>query len=292
MNGWLFHSYAWKVEERHERVLSIFIAYHTLLEAELDGALTHQLSRAASFDAVHIVGYSNDIETVRDWLLRSDSVLISRLRSIVRHQDDALRFFEFDQTLGIHIAKSLSGKSAPIGIIAVERQLTLFEVFKGAGAEQVAPVGTHYVKTSESHSDRFLRVSNVLEHGANVRLVAFWLLPYFWNTSAQQVIVDTSGIYSVALTVVHEATSRGGLHHQPLVWSHRSHDGVDQIPPEDAAGAVFLVSASTSGGLVKRIAARGANLNRVITLPQQRCATERRNSLRPARFGWARDEAH
>ena len=85
-------------------------------------------------------------------------------------------------------------------------------------------------------------------------------------------MVDTSGIYSIALTAIHEASIRNGLEGTPLVWSHRSHEGVADIASHQAATALSLVSASTSGGLVQRLASQGVIPDRIVTLLEIRAA--------------------
>jgi hypothetical protein len=268
MKSLLFHSYEAKIATGQRRqVLSVFIACHNLSANEFDAAVAAALSKEAAPDSVHITGYQDDIEKVRSWLTQEDNVTADRLRTVVGVDDGALCFISFETATGTHVARRLdSSEIADIEILSTDRQLSLLAAFRAAGGEQKAPVGTHFAKTSDSHSERFLRVSNVLEEGANVRLIAFWLIPHLWKVAVGSVMVDTSGIYSIALTAIHEASIRGGLEGTPLVWSHRSHEGVADIASHQASTALCLVSASTSGGLVQRLTAQGAIPDRIITL--------------------------
>jgi hypothetical protein len=268
MKSLLFHSYGVKNSAGQRRqVLSIFIACHNLSVNEFDASVAAALGNEPAPDAVYITGYQEDIEKVRSWLDLEDNVTADRLQKVVGVDDGALCLISFETATGTHVVRRLdSSEIADTNILSTDRQLSLLAAFRAAGGEQTAPVGTHFAKTSDSHSERFLRVSNVLEEGANVRLIAFWLMPHLWKVALGSVMVDTSGIYSIALTAIHEASIRGGLDGTPLVWSHRSHEGVADIASHQASAALSLVSASTSGGLVQRLAAQGVTPNRIVTL--------------------------
>lgn len=268
MKSLLFHSYAVKnASGQRRQILSIFIACHNLSVNEFDASVTAALGKELAPDAVYITGYQEDIEKVRSWLIQEDNVTADRLQTVVGVDDGALCLISFETATGTHVTRRLdSSEIADTNILSTDRQLSLLAAFRAAGGEQRAPVGTHFAKTSDSHSERFLRVSNVLEEGANVRLIAFWLMPHLWKVAVGSVMVDTSGIYSIALTAIQEASIRGGLEGTPLVWSHRSHEGVADIASHQASAALCLVSASTSGGLVQRLAAQGVIPDRIVTL--------------------------
>lgn len=268
MKSLLFHSYEIKnTADQRQQVLSIFIARHNLSVNEFDAEVAYALAMAPAPDTVRISGYQEDIEKVRSWLSVNENVTANRLSKVVGIDDGALCLISFESATGAHVAMRLdSSEIAGADILSTDRHLSLLAAFRAAGGEQTAPVGTHFAKTSDSHSDRFLRVSNVLEEGANVQLIAFWLMPHLWKIAPESVVVDTSGIYSIALTAIHEASVRGGLKETPVVWSHRSHEGVGNIASHQASAALALVSASTSGGLVQRLIAQGVAPDRIVTL--------------------------
>ena len=267
MKSVLFNSYEVEAGGRPRQVLSVFIACHNLTANDFDAAIAGAISTAVAPDSVHIVGYQEDVDKVRSWLMREDNVSLDRLRTVVDTDGSALCFIAFEADVGRQVPRLLDGtKIDEFDLVENNRRGSLLSAFREAGGVQRAPVGTHFAKTSDSHSDRFLRVSNVLEDGAAVRLVAFWLIPYLWRNEITSVIVDTSGIFSVALTAIHETATRGGLIGNPLVWSHKSHEGVNAIETHRASTALFLISASTSGGLSQRLISRGATQDRIVTL--------------------------
>lgn len=230
MKSLLFHSYEVKnATGKHRQVLSIFIACHNLSANEFDAAVAAALGTEPAPDAAYITGYQEDIEKVRSWLTLEDNVTAYRLRTVVGIDDDDLGLISFETATGTHVVRRLdSSEIADTNIVSTDRQLSLLAAFRAAGGEQTAPVGTHFAKTSDSHSERFLRVSNVLEEGANVRLIAFWLMPHLWKVAFGSLMVDTSGIYSIALTAIHEASIRGGLEGACAIKARR-------LTQEDAA---------------------------------------------------------
>lgn len=268
MNPLLLNSYEINNNSgQRQQVLSIFIACHNISAHEFDALITAGLDKVPPPDKIYFTGYQDDLEKIKSWLIQEENVTADRLRTVVGFEDEDLLFIAFEADSGNHVVRRLDHTEvAGDEILSKDRQFSLLTVFRSAGGEQKAPVGTHFAKTSDSHSDRFLRVSNALEDGANVRLIAFWLIPHLWNAAVDSVMVDTSGIYSIAMTAINEASCRGGLKSTPFLWSHRSHEGVDSIASRQASTALCLVSASTSGGLAQRLVKKGANLNRVVTL--------------------------
>ncbi len=272
MKPWLFTPYKLKPKldagSSVQQVLSVFLVRTEFDAEEFDADLVRQLETLGPVDAIHFVGFDPEIFKLQEALRQPDGILIERLRSVTGDKTERLLFFSFDTATGIHtcVAESGAAFGDAGGAIDLESRNSLIAVFRKAGGEERAPIGTHYAKTSDRHCDRFLRVSNVLEDGRNVGLIAFWLLPRVWKSTARNVVVDTSGIYSVALTALQQVSRLGGLTVVPQVWSHRSHEGVQAIPSRIAEEALFLVSASTSHGLAKKLIHRGARPERITTL--------------------------
>lgn len=267
MKPWLFTPYERRTGQGVSQVLSIFVATSRISLDDLDGDLVNQLQRVGPVDAIHFVGYGPEISEMRRALASHDT-LLDRLQEVTGGKSNGLMFFSFDPDSGSHTCtdRAIAKIANASQVISEERRHSLISVFRNAGGEEQAPIGTHYAKTSDRHCDRFLRVSNVLEDGNNVRLLAFWLMPHLWKMTVRNVVVDTSGIYSVALTAIAEAQRLGGISDRPHVWSHRSHEGVDEVPARIVDDALFIVSASTSNGLVRKLQGRGVQAGRIVTL--------------------------
>jgi hypothetical protein len=231
MKAWLFNAYHLKGEGSDFQILSVFLAESTMDGNELESDLVSELAKLGAIHAIHFVGFPDALGALRALLASPSSVLMDRLNSVVGNLRDGLLFVSLDATSGQHKCEDGQGnRPSRASVLEEERQYSLQEMFSRAGGEERAPTGTHYAKTSERHSDRFLRVANVLEDGRHVKLLAFWLVPHLWKVDVRHVIVDTSGIYSVALTLLREAAKLGGVSGHPTVWSHRSHEGIGRVP--------------------------------------------------------------
>lgn len=266
MNSSFFLPYTRCVADKLQHGITIFLGDSHVSADQLDATLSQMLGDQPPLDFVHFVGY-RQVHAVRVALLQEGSLLRDRLTALLGERP--VRFFDFDIVEGRHRCSNIDG--APMddaeAQLAAEQRFSLMEVFRLAGGEERAPMGAHYAKTSDSHTDRFLRVSNVVEDGQHVALLAFWLLPFLWKLDVRHVAVDTSNIYAVVFKAIQEVAARGGLSdHPPQVWSHHSHEGIDRIPEHVLGDAVFVVSASTSNNLVRKLKARNVSPRRVRTL--------------------------
>lgn len=264
MTGWIAHVYIHRIGDRVERVLSLF-APLTTLQSEFDADLAALLSKCGVVDAIHIVGHSDLTTAVRDWLGAVDSVPLARMNGVLEDVASRVRFVSFEGQYGAHRMETL-GEDDCSTLLAAERNASLLSCFRAAGGEELAPLGTHYAKTSQRHADRFLRVSNVLEEANRVHLIAFWLLPWIWKRAWPRIFVDTSSIFSVVMSALHQAYARNGISQMPAISSHRSYAGIVEINPVMASQALFVISASTSDGLVRALCNAGAKADQVVTL--------------------------
>jgi hypothetical protein len=128
-----------------------------------------------------------------------------------------------------------------------------------------APAGFHYVNPSGRHTLAFIRAGNVLLHSAEISFVAMGLLR-FWPEGVRRIFVDTASISSLAYALVglRRVFEPGLL--VPSIDTFSSYEGVDSFAfePHDA---LCLISASTSGGLEKRIIdAAGVPAERIVTI--------------------------
>lgn len=173
----------------------------------------------------------------------------------------------FDEALGRHSSFDMDGHADESGdvVLTAERRYALQDIFKKNNGLMRAPVGFHYVKPSGKHVDGFLRTSNILEDGWSCATIAFWLLPYTWRRAIEYIVVDTSGISSVAMELAW-ATEIMPEKHLPIIWSHQSYDGLAGLSIPNPEKTLILISASTSGSLRKELINHGAIGNNIVTL--------------------------
>lgn len=249
------------------KVLSVFTHHYEVTEEQLDGHLTELLPQETFVNEARFVGTSQCVNLIEGWL-KSDSIISNRLESATEDFRENAKLITFDEASGEFISRKLTGEVDlnSKSTIASEKRVSLVDMFKQSGAMMRSTSGFHYVKPSKKHVDGFLRASNVLESGENVSAIAFWLLPYIWKKPIRRIIVDTSGISSVAHVLAYEAVRLGGLDALPTISSHKSYGGLDALNIIDPEGTLILISASTSGGLCQELLAKGADPANMVTL--------------------------
>jgi len=251
-----------QISGRKHTVLSITTLDNEFGVDFFDSELSKVLSGSTSFDRVHLVGLRSHCDRVLQWLIE-DTEPAKRLSRALPDVNAEIYVIAFDPAGGDF---KVSNRIAPAEVVDAERRASLLDVFKRTGGMMEAPRGFHYKKTSGAHSSRLIRTANVLELGENVALISLWVLPYVWDSSLEQVVVDTSGIYAPVLNAVHIRAKLKGDRTPMPVWSHQSFVGLKELDRFDGANTAFVISATTSGTLRERLIQLGASGDRVTTI--------------------------
>lgn len=141
----------------------------------------------------------------------------------------------------------------------------LFDLFHRGGGLVEAPAGVHFGKVSGRHSNKFLRASGPLLTSEACAVVAFFALAAASGMAPSRIFVDTAPIIAVAFAMARMAVAQGLWDKHPPVKSFSSYGGVEKLPrrrPTD----LYLISASTSGGLTGRLIANEVDKGRIVTL--------------------------
>ncbi|HET6879997.1 MAG TPA: hypothetical protein VFI31_07570 [Pirellulales bacterium] len=112
----------------------------------------------------------------------------------------------------------------------------------------------HYAKPSGKHASAFVRTGHVLVDGAEIDFVAFCCLAWAPNR-LRRIYCDTGTIHSVAYALLRLFALFGDRRSTASIDSFHSYAGLRDLKLRDAEAALVLVSASTSGELVKRLLA-------------------------------------
>jgi hypothetical protein len=154
---------------------------------------------------------------------------------------------------------------APTAVAFEMQEGWLFDLFDSRRGRVEAPAGVHFGKASGKHSDKFLRVSNVLLSSAACGLVAYLALAKIAPGDIRRIFVDTAPLLSVAFAMQRIAQARGLWTTSPPARSFSSYGGLEQLPTL-GSGDLGLISASTSGGLAARLIRDGIKKERLLTL--------------------------
>lgn len=251
---------------KQAKVLSLYLHPVQITDDQLDEAIAPILSTQGPFDVVHVSGAPEQCEAARSILLR-ESAVRERLTGALHSIDTkvVLITWSFDSASNF-VANLLDGTKVCMDVVDRERRFALYDTFSRYGGLVTAGRGTHFTKPSGAHSLKFLRAANVLEGSAVTHQLVFWLYPQLRDKSINRIVVDTSGISTVAYSLAYERLNRGISTQLPVVETHASYGGLDALSIPDPDGTVFLVSASTSGKLVAQLLQKGALPENVFTL--------------------------
>lgn len=248
-------------------VLSVYVFQTDIAASHFDSELARELANASVYDAINFVGFSENLSQVDKWLA-TDSSVHERLAHGAKDFPGCIKFISFDESLGEYTVKNSEGDivDASLSSCDNERRQILMSLFDERGGRMKAPRGFHYSKPSKKHADTFLRASNVLEHFAATPILAFWLIRHAWHMQVDHILVDTSGISSVAYALAREIGARKKMQNFPMVASHESYGGLDGLVIRSPSNTLLLVSATTSGGLKQELLAKKALDNQIVTL--------------------------
>ena len=108
----------------------------------------------------------------------------------------------------------------------------------------------HFENPSGYHSERFIRLSNILARGAEIAFIGFCTLPYV-PERASTAYLDTPSLYAVVAAINEQRVSFGAV--PILADNFSSYAGVDDYQFTQLADAFVLISASSSGALALRL---------------------------------------
>jgi len=111
----------------------------------------------------------------------------------------------------------------------------------------------HFENPSGRHTERFIRLSNILARGAEIAFIGFCCLPHI-DPSVTRAYLDTPSLYAVVAAINEQRRSFTGT-----AWiiadNFSSYAGFDQYGFDSDERAVVLISASSSGTLAARLVA-------------------------------------
>lgn len=123
----------------------------------------------------------------------------------------------------------------------------------------------HFENPSGRHTERFIRLSNILTRGAEIAFIGFCTLPYV-PKHAEIAYLDTPSLYAVVAAINEQRSSFEGS--IPILADNfSSYAGVSAYRFTRLADSFVLISASSSGSLAsKLIAAHGFATHQVTHL--------------------------
>jgi len=192
-------------------------------------------------------------KTGRVYLLEVDVALDTRAVSITTsmlHWDDTTAEVRFEP------AKPLD---------PALREGWLFHLFDTNEGLVVAPAGVHFRKSSNKHTDKFLRAANTLTSGNACGLLAIFALATLAPRSPKRILVDTAPLLSLAYAMMRVAKVHGIWEADVPTRSFSSYGGQSKMR-RLSVNDVILISATTSGSLAESLKTQQANEDSIVTL--------------------------
>lgn len=262
---------------RHERILS----------SELDEKLFVFCGRSR-FDPEQ---FATKIEEEIQTRLMPDTVLVVVMPGIFKEVE---RLFAHDETInacmnrlgkttGLELAsfdklgnrdssKIFKGDPRKSTMLAEFARPGITNIFNKNGGFVEATDTYHFVNPSGRHTKRFIRLSNILADSSEIAFIAFCCIRYIGDL-VNKIFIDTPSLFAVTAAINEYRRSFG---QEPVdVENFHSYDGSAEIE-NPWRSALVLISASSSGGLARKMEDTGAFDNRslvhLLYLGEQKCA--------------------
>lgn len=145
------------------------------------------------------------------------------------------------------------------------REGWLFHLFDSNEGLVVAPPGVHFRKSSNKHTDKFLRAANTLTSSNACGLLAMFALAALAPRSPKRILVDTAPLLSLAYAMMRVAKVHGIWETDVPTRSFSSYGGQSKMR-RLSVNDVILISATTSGSLAESLKVQQANEDSIVTL--------------------------
>ena len=128
--------------------------------------------------------------------------------------------------------------------------LGLQKIFTERGGLVSSHANHHFVFPSGKHSSKFIRVGNILTNGNEINFIGLSILKGLSNRPTI-IYTDTSSINSIVYAGIGLINKFSNEKYFPIIQSFGSYDNLEKH--RILKDSYILISASTSGGIVKRI---------------------------------------
>ena len=263
MNSFFLHRFDWEPDGRNVDVLLAFVASTNFDAAAFSTIVEQELEQRLAPDELIILApapLSSAITTAftADPTLNALAV---RLRSRT-----AVTLLTYDQQ-GEETGRALvlAGGEQSAVELAELRTRGITAIFREHGGFIESAGGFHFENPSGRHTDRFIRLSNLLVRQVEITFMAVCCLPHL-KPAIRQVYIDTPALYAIVSAVNEQRRLLAPAAPVLQADNFRSYMGLDTYPFARLRESVALVSASSSGGLAGKLAARGFGSRNIVHL--------------------------
>lgn len=245
----------------HEfETLVVFLADDELQADELSALVDVHVERQLAPDEVVVVVRETARGGVATAIGEDDELEAMRAR-LGRHAKITVVGFD---ALGAEAGRQVAlggGEPSALGLAEIARR-SVTSIFTERGGFVEANANYHFRNPSGRHTDRFMRLSNILVSSAEISLIAMAALPLL-PPDAVTVHVDTPAMFPIVSAMTDHLRSLAPTRRTLKAESFRSYLGVDSHEFDAKLPSAVMISASSSGSMANRIAARGFPADRI-----------------------------
>jgi hypothetical protein len=156
------------------------------------------------------------------------------------------------------------GRSSDVGLAELSRRGAT-SIFRNRGGFIESTPSYHFENPSKRHTDRFMRLSNILVRQAEIGFIAFSLL-HLLPADARIAYIDTPALYAVIAALNDQLHTLDATRPTIVADNFGSYQGHGGMSFTGLDEAVAIISASSSGGLAKNLSSRGFESHRILHL--------------------------
>jgi len=240
-------------DDRLHEILLIFSPFNSLFPEQIASDIEDEVNKNLTPDEFIFVVPEPTLNAAED-LLSNDEILLSLFNRFSNRTTITLKTFN---VLGVEThTKHIDGprSSATIDIATLSRRIVT-SIFNRHGGFVESTSSYHFENPSKRHTEKFIRLSNILVHGSEIAFFGYCCLPFI-SKHTETIFIDTPALYSVvsAINDIRRIFELPSLQAD----NFRSYDGFENMQPIDVESSIVLISASSSGGLASKISAEFA----------------------------------
>jgi hypothetical protein len=235
-------------DERRADVLLLFVASDELDESAFADAVEAQVNADLRPDILLLIVRDTSFEASRRLLTTSSAAVASRQRL---EPSTTVELSGYSETGDENRRELLGGPQPAVRVEYSDlRRRGVTDIFLRRGGFVGSTPAFHFENPSGRHTERFMRLSNILVRSAEISFIAFATLPWI-PRDAKVAYVDTPAVLAVISSISEQLGSFG---RRPLqADSFGSYLGRRSYRFTRRDEAVVVISASSSGGLSQEL---------------------------------------
>jgi hypothetical protein len=238
-----------EADERLVDTLVAFVSSAALDAAALASAVTKEAEKNLAPDELIVLVRESSTQDAIDAMQgREMSALSSRL--LGRTSITLLGYgSEGEQVLRDDI--SSGGMTSGVELDEILRRGAT-SIFREHGGFIEPNASYHFANPSGRHTDRFIRLSNILVRQAEIAFLAVAVMSKIPG-NVSQAYVDTPALYAVVSAINEQWRTLAPTRPQLAADNFRSYAGLEKYPFSNVQDSVAIISASSSGGLAEKL---------------------------------------